>query len=75
MTDSVSPKIYSFSQPTLSTKPHTWSLHGPKGMLVSIDLNTGEYRFGENYIPNEAAKLFWEAVGLHVRNERGKSRD
>jgi hypothetical protein len=34
---------------------HTWSLVGKLGMLVSINLKTGEMKFGENYSPDEAA--------------------
>jgi hypothetical protein len=45
-----------------SEMPHTWSLVGPLGMLVSINLETGEMRFGDNYSPDEAARTFWEAI-------------
>ena len=41
----------------------TWALVGPLGMLVSINLETGEMRFGDNYSPDEAARTFWEAIG------------
>jgi hypothetical protein len=47
---------------------HIWSLRGPNGMLVSIDLDTGEYKFGDNYTPTEAAEIFWEAVGRVIIN-------
>ena len=33
------------------TVARTWALVGPLGMLVSINLETGEMRFGENYSP------------------------
>jgi hypothetical protein len=31
-------------------------------MLVSINMDTGETTFGKHYTPDEAARVFWEAV-------------
>jgi hypothetical protein len=56
-----------FHHPIRSPGPHTWQLHGPKGMAVSIDLDTGEYKFGEAYTIDEAAGVFWEAVARNLR--------
>ena len=44
-------------------RPHTWSLHGKHGMMVSIDMDTGETTFGAAYTLDEAARVFWEALG------------
>ena len=44
------------------TMARTWALVGPLGTLVSINLETGEMKFGENYSPDEAAQTFWEAI-------------
>jgi hypothetical protein len=52
----------------VSPRPHTWALHGPKGMLVSINLDTGEHTFGENYTPDEAARVFWDTVGVKLND-------
>lgn len=41
---------------------HTWALGGPRGMLVQINLDDGSHKFGEAYEPDEAAKVFWQAV-------------
>jgi hypothetical protein len=49
-------------------QPSTWSLHGNNGMLVSINMDTGDITFGEHYTPDEAAKTFWEAIGWHVKS-------
>jgi hypothetical protein len=48
-------------------QPHTWSIGGKNGVLVTIDLDTGETTIGEHYTPDEAARVFWEAVGSVVR--------
>jgi hypothetical protein len=48
-------------------QPHTWSLHGKNGMLVSINMDTGETTFGEHYTPDEAARVFWDAIAGVVR--------
>ena len=40
----------------------TWSLHGPHGMLVRINLDTGEHTFGDGYNLDDAARIFWENV-------------
>ena len=50
----------------LQRAARTWSLAGPLGVLVSINLENGEMKFGENYSPDAAARTFWEAVG-HYR--------
>lgn len=39
-----------------------WSLGNKNGVLVAIDLATGDIKFGEHYTPNEAARVFWEAI-------------
>lgn len=52
--------------PIDGTKAHTWALHGPKGMVISINVDTGEYKFGENYTPTEGARIFWESVGRQI---------
>ena len=48
-------------------QPHTWSLGGKNGMLVSINMDTGETTFGEHYTPDEAARVFWDAIAGVVR--------
>ncbi len=53
----------------ITSNVHTWALSGPKGMLVSINLDTGEHAFGENYTPSDAARAFWNAVSLHMYDE------
>jgi hypothetical protein len=40
----------------------TIAISGPLGDLVTIDTATGEMTFGENYHPDETAKLFWDAI-------------
>jgi hypothetical protein len=46
-------------------QPHTWSLGGKNGMLVSINMDTGETTFGAGYNdPSEAARVFWEEPSL-----------
>jgi hypothetical protein len=52
-------------------QPHTWSLGGKNGMLVSINMDTGETTFGAGYNdPSEAARVFWEAVASVVRRAK-----
>ena len=34
----------------------------PDNFLVKITIPTGEIEFGKNYSPNEAAKIFWNAI-------------
>lgn len=41
-----------------------WSLSSERGLMVSIDLSTGEITYGENYTPDEAAKVFWGEIGF-----------
>jgi hypothetical protein len=41
---------YTFHRP----QPHTWSLGNKDGVLVSINMETGETTFGEHYTPDEA---------------------
>ena len=41
----------------------TWELHGVRGMMVQIDLVTGETTFGKAYDLDETAKAFWTAIG------------
>ena len=48
-------------------QPHTWSIGGKNGVLVTIDLDTGETTFGEHYTPDEAARVFWDAIAGVVR--------
>jgi hypothetical protein len=43
-------------------QPHTWSLHGKNGMLVSINMDTGETTFGDGYTLDDAVRIFWELV-------------
>jgi hypothetical protein len=54
----------------MDPQPHTWSLHGKNGMLVSINMDTGETKFGDGYTPDEAARVFWEAVSGVVRRTK-----
>ena len=35
--------------------------------LVSINLDTGEMTFGEDYQPTEAAQLFWSSILAEYR--------
>lgn len=45
------------------TKDHQFSLHGATGEpMVTIDLNNQTLSFGPGYEPDEAAKIFWDAV-------------
>ena len=37
------------------------TIHGTEGPLVVIH-NDGTMTFGANYVPTEAAKIFWEAL-------------
>jgi hypothetical protein len=57
----------SFFFPVVAAQPHTWSIGGKNGTLVTVDLDTGETTFGEHYTPDEAARVFWEAVGIAAR--------
>jgi hypothetical protein len=50
-------------------RPHTWSLGNKDGVLVSIDMDTGETTFGEHYTLDKAARVFWEAVGSRASLE------
>jgi hypothetical protein len=44
----------SFVFPVAAAQPHTWSIGGKNGTLVTVDLDTGETTFGEHYTPDEA---------------------
>jgi hypothetical protein len=46
----------SFFFPVVAAQPHTWSIGGKNGTLVTVDLDTGETTFGEHYTPDEAAR-------------------
>lgn len=53
------PPIYAKFTPS----PRTIVLMDPNGNpLVTISLDDGTHTFGPNYKPDEAAKIFWEAV-------------
>ena len=39
-----------------------WSLGNKDGTLVTVSLDTGKITFGEHYTPDEAARVFWEAI-------------
>ncbi len=49
----------------------TITIFGDCEMLVSIDTKTGDVEFGENYDPDETAKIFWENLGLY-RHKQGE---
>lgn len=45
--------------------PRTMSIMRVDGTpLVTIDLASGEIEYGSNYTPDDAAKAFWQALGL-----------
>jgi hypothetical protein len=44
------------------TLNNTFQIFNKNEMLVSIDLSTGKLQYGENYVPDHAAKIFWEAM-------------
>ena len=50
---------------SLTTAPMSFDIINDNETLVSIDMDTGEVEFGENYTPSKAAKIFWDALGVH----------
>jgi hypothetical protein len=43
---------------------NTFSIHTKDfGLMVEINMHTGEITYGPNYNPDEAARVFWDAVG------------
>ena len=46
----------------------TWRLVGTKGTIVSINMDTGAHEFGPDYNLDEAASVFWDAVGQFRNN-------
>lgn len=54
---------------SLTTAPMSFDIINDNETLVSIDMETGEVEFGENYTPSEAAKIFWDSLGyFHPKN-------
>lgn len=51
--------VYDITAP----RKNTWALFNKHGTLVEINLDTSEIKFGPNYTPDEAARIFWEAIG------------
>lgn len=44
-------------------QPTTLTINRPDGRnLVTISMETGELTLGEDYDPDEAARIFWNAV-------------
>jgi len=55
---------------TLDPGPNTIQLFGSNNqMLVSIEMDTGEIEYGEDYTPDEAAQVFWNALGHYHPNQ------
>lgn len=46
--------------------PQTISIQGSQGPLVTIHLHDGRLEYGPGYTPDEAARLFWEALRFQV---------
>lgn len=49
-------------QPAKAIVIHKTSDPGKIATLVSIDLDTGDLTYGPDYTPDEAARIFWEAL-------------
>jgi len=50
---------------TLKVEPDKMCIYNNCTALVTIDTKTGDIEYGENYDPDETAKIFWEALA-HV---------
>lgn len=55
-----------------ATKKSKIEIHGTKGILVSIDPDTGEISFGENYDFNETAQAFWRGIEQWKRDRENE---
>jgi hypothetical protein len=52
-------------------QPHTWSLHGKNGMLVSINMDTGETTFGDGYTLDDAVRIWqYQPYALPIGSSR-----
>lgn len=48
---------------SMPDSPRNMVIHRPNGRpLVTIDFDDGHITFGEDYTPEGAAKIFWEAI-------------
>lgn len=43
--------------------PNTLTIYSDGKEYVSVDLRSGDVSFGPDYVPTEAARLFWQAIG------------
>lgn len=48
--------------------PNKFVLSGKNGMLVSINMADGTLMYGDQYVPEEAAEIFWANI-LREYNE------
>ena len=56
-------EMYFDSTPILTTAANNLVIYNENcEVLVTIDLPSGDVSYGENYIPNEAAKIFWDSL-------------
>ena len=47
------------------TADRLFVLYGDEGQkLVTVHLENGDIEFGENYTPDEAARIFWKTIGM-----------
>jgi len=45
------------------TGDHLFILYDGGQDMVTVNLDTGDIKFGDNYTPDKAAQLFWETIG------------
>ncbi len=45
------------------TGDHLFILYDGGQDMVTVNLDTGDIKFGDNYTPNKAAQLFWDTIG------------
>ena len=48
--------------------PSSFVISGKNGMLVSINMADGTMKYGDQYVPEEAAEIFWTNI-LREYNE------
>lgn len=54
------------------TGDHFFILYDGGQDMVTVNLDTGDIKFGDNYTPDKAAQLFWETIGSYKVNEQAQ---
>lgn len=45
------------------TPTYVLEIHGTEGKMLAGIKPDGSIQYGKNYLPDEAARVFWEAIG------------